>query len=292
MNGTGGLKAAFKAMIGWNRLSEARKAAGWRRYYVWLYRRNVAIATLVCLLPLSLSYVLRKSGSDKHQINGHRYGHLYSRYLTRLKYRRIRLLEIGIGGYGFALGGQSLNAWQAYFPFARIIGCDLEDKRGLATPGTRIRQVDQSSAADLALLARQDGPFDVIIDDGSHLSRHQIFTFLTLFDALVDGGVYVVEDVMSSYWTFGGWDGVHIDDPAFARTCVGWFADLARYVNFDEFESDRGIDPDKLRVARQIGHISFEKNLIAVQKSLAPRGEVAITRLRPAALARSAGTAA
>ena len=43
--------------------------------------------------------------------------------------------------------------------------------------------------------------FDVIIDDGSHIPWHQIFTLETMFDTfLKDGGVYIIEDMETSYW--------------------------------------------------------------------------------------------
>lgn len=277
----------LKRLLRWERWSESRKQALHRRAAVGTYRVRAAFATLVCWLPIPLPTLLRLSGSDKHQPHGHRYGHAYARNFARFRYGRIKLLEIGIGGYGYALGGESLNAWRAYFPRGRIVACDIEHKPGLATHGTRIYQVDQSSAADLAALKQREGPFDIIIDDGSHFSRHQIFTFRHLFDAMNEGGLYVIEDVQTSFWSFGNWDGVHIDSPDFARTCVGYFQALATYLNADEFESDRAVDLDMLGLAGKIGSIQFEKNLIVVERRTGSKGATAIHRMR-AAVARQA----
>ena len=277
----------LKRALGWNRRGEAEKRAVHRRIAVARYRLRAAVATLLCWVPIPLATLLRRAGSDKHQPDGHLYGHAYARAFARFRYRRVKLLEIGIGGYDFSLGGQSLTAWQAYFPRGRIVACDIEDKPGLATAGTRIYRVDQSSEADLAMLREREGPFDIIIDDGSHLSRHQIFTFHRMFDALRDGGVYVIEDVMTSFWRFGGWDGAPIDSPDFAATCVGHFLGLTRYLNADEFESADGVDPALARLAANIGAIWFEKNLILIERREGPKGETAIHRIR-AALARKA----
>lgn len=57
---------------------------------------------------------------------------------------------------------------------------------------------------DLEFLSKIDTQFDVIIDDGSHRSDHQITTFQYLFNNnLKPGGLYVVEDLhccLDSYW--------------------------------------------------------------------------------------------
>lgn len=36
---------------------------------------------------------------------------------------------------------------------------------------------------------------DIIIDDGSHISSHQILTFNVLWDKLKIGGLYFIEDI-------------------------------------------------------------------------------------------------
>ena len=46
-----------------------------------------------------------------------------------------------------------------------------------------------------------EGQFDIIVDDGSHLPWHQLFTFEIMFETwLKPGGLYVIEDVETSYW--------------------------------------------------------------------------------------------
>lgn len=42
-------------------------------------------------------------------------------------------------------------------------------------------------------------PFDILIDDGGHTMRQQIVTFEELFDHVKENGVYLCEDMHSSY---------------------------------------------------------------------------------------------
>jgi hypothetical protein len=228
------------------------------------YRDRYAIAGLLSLLPLGLPKILTLFGSDKQRPGEHSYGATYAASFGPFRYKKIKLLEIGL------LSGASLLSWRCYFPFATAIGMDIEPKPEMAGSRTRIYTADQSSAADLAMIAAKEGPFDIIIDDGSHQNAHQIFTFHQLFDSLRDGGVYVIEDVQTSFWpgevaTFQ-WDGRHIGDPEFHRTCYGEFLELAKYLNQSEFLTLDGTDPVRMALGRRITRIAFEHNLIFVWK--------------------------
>ena len=229
------------------------------------YRERHRIAGLLSLLPIPLPRLLTLFGSDKQQPGQHSYGATYHRLFRPLRYRRLRILEIGV------LAGELLLAWRAYFPRAVTIGLDIDDKAALAVGRrTRIHRGDQSSAEDLERVCSAEGPFDIVIDDGSHQNRHQLFTFLHVFTHLKDGGYYVIEDVQTSFWTAfrGGsqWDGRAIADPAFGQTCYGWFLELAKYLNHAEFETLAGADAGMLALGQAIRRIAFEHNLIVVEK--------------------------
>ena len=52
----------------------------------------------------------------------------------------------------------------------------------------------------LRSLGDQYGPFDLIIDDGSHVNAHILASFNALFgDYLKPGGFYVIEDLDTAY---------------------------------------------------------------------------------------------
>ena len=48
-------------------------------------------------------------------------------------------------------------------------------------------------------------PIDILIDDGGHTMKQQITTFNVLFDHVKMNGLYVCEDLHTSYWyEYGG----------------------------------------------------------------------------------------
>jgi hypothetical protein len=257
------IKRLMKNAIGWDSKSE-------RDRYIFRYRLSSLLADAISLFPVPLWRLFSMFGSDKHKPGWHSYGHTYGASFRPRKYRRVKLLEIGIGGYEDAPGGRSLLAWQAFFPFGRIVAGDIVPKQDLGGTRRQIVQLDQSSARDLQQLVVHEAPFDIIIDDGSHFNAHQIFTFEQLWGGLKDGGIYVVEDVQTSFWKGDvagvDWDGADISDPAFSRTCYGYFLELAKYVNYAEFRPGVAVALDLIAFSKQIRQITFEHNLIIIQK--------------------------
>lgn len=136
---------------------------------------------------------------ETHQgIRTHKYPHhleIYERFFARFKEVPSTVLEIGI-----AQGG-SLELWKRYFGSqARIIGVDIQDRKGLeARIHADIFTGDQANPEFWNEIMPRIGPLDILIDDGSHQSRDQIITFACLFPHLKDGGLYVCEDIHTSY---------------------------------------------------------------------------------------------
>jgi hypothetical protein len=87
-----------------------------------------------------------------------------------------------------------------------LIGVDV-DPRCAQFDGNGIEIVigDQEDRAFLRALRERVQPADVVIDDGGHTMKKQIATFEEMLPAIADGGIYLVEDLHTSYWReFGG----------------------------------------------------------------------------------------
>lgn len=128
---------------------------------------------------------------------------IYSKHFGHLRDRAPNILEIGVAD------GGSLEIWRSYFGAkAKITGLDINPKcKKSEEPGTRIYIGDQGDRDLLKRIAVENGPFDLIVEDGSHYFEHQILAFETLFEHLADGGSFVCEDIQTSYLDddeFGG----------------------------------------------------------------------------------------
>ena len=145
-----------------------------------------------------------RHGTDKWGL--HFYTPLYHRLFSHLRDKPVRLLEIGIGGYAHrSVGGASLAMWADYFPRASIVGMDVVPKTLSLDPRIKTVVGSQDDAAFLARLSREYGPFDIVIDDGSHLPNDVVATFRALFPRLADDALYVIEDVQTTFWPqYGG----------------------------------------------------------------------------------------
>lgn len=140
---------------------------------------------------MNFTSVFNKHGTDKGDI-WHKYGPAYEFILGRYRDKPIRILEIGV------YDGASLRSWMDIFPLAKIIGMDRGTKFVDPTGRAGVILGDQGNAQDLLGISAR-GPFDIIIDDGSHLPLDQQLSFNTLWGALNPGGVYVIEDLEVSY---------------------------------------------------------------------------------------------
>lgn len=146
--------------------------------------------------PCSLDKVAVLNGfiTDKTQ-HGHGYSKLYEQYFGRLRDDPIKLLEIGLAA------GHSAQMWRKYFTTGQIYVMDvtLDSNQYQPTNGLTLIQGDQTNIEFLKYVNEQYGPFDIIIDDASHIGEFSKITFDCLFPLLKSGGFYVVEDLQTSY---------------------------------------------------------------------------------------------
>ncbi|SIQ61615.1 MULTISPECIES: class I SAM-dependent methyltransferase [Acidiphilium] len=144
-------------------------------------------------VDLSLNEIGLKNGTDKSS-SYHNYLNFYEQYFSKIRSRKLNILEIGV------LDGASLRTWEEYFSNSTIVGADIVPSAKFHEAGRiKIELLDQSNIEELTRLAVKYGPFDLIIEDGSHMWEHQITSLRTLFPFLKSSGIYIVEDLQTNY---------------------------------------------------------------------------------------------
>ncbi|MDP3085098.1 MAG: hypothetical protein Q8N44_15595 [Rubrivivax sp.] len=133
---------------------------------------------------------------------GHKWWHYfqtYERVMVDLRKRPIRFLEVGV------YRGGSLAMWRQYLhPDSVIVGLDIDPECArfdAPASQTHVRIGDQSDTVFLGRVFAEFGPFDVIIDDGSHVCSHMIKTFgFAFLNGLGERGIYMAEDTHANFW--------------------------------------------------------------------------------------------
>ena len=194
----------------------------------------------------------------------------YDRHFSRFRNKKVRILEIGI-----YLGG-SLDMWKYYFgPDAFILGVDIDPNCAqYAQENVKIEIGDQADPSFLKKLKANYEPFDIIIDDGGHQMHQQITSLKFLFEHLKDGGIYLVEDLHTSYWK--EFQGGYLRRNTFIEYSKGLIDELnyAHIKNGAIFSSDRAgwisglhfydsmLFIEKRKLSVPVSHITGDPELI------------------------------
>lgn len=154
----------------------------------------------------------RQSKPVTDKISSHRYHFLYNELLP-FSDKPLKLLEIGLGcgmGYG---PGASAAIWPKLFPNAEIFFVEVDGEcvkkwqSHIDELGIKIFVGSQHDVDFLKNIIVPEGPFDVIIDDGSHSDRSMLISLFTLLhaDAVKPGGLYFVEDMLTNFESYGSY---------------------------------------------------------------------------------------
>jgi len=132
-----------------------------------------------------------------------KYFYPYSRHFGKFRNKKPVVMEIGVQS------GGSTRMWLDYFgPGLQYYGFDIDPnctKYASPDEGIRIFIVDQSDETQLEIATKDLPAPDIVIDDGGHYMKQQIITFQVLYPKLKSGGVYLCEDLHSSYMRhYGG----------------------------------------------------------------------------------------
>jgi hypothetical protein len=201
----------------------------------------------------------------------HKWMHYFKPYqnvISHFDKQPIRMLEIGV------YKGGSLKMWRNYLgPESIIVGIDIDSscqQFERQKENVFVRIGDQSNQKFLGEVIQEFGPFDFILDDGSHICSHMIASFNYLFlCGLKNGGIYMAEDTHSNFW------------PEFRDSSYS-FLDLSKdlvdlmHAHYWEHHSERSFRKDHSqrvekisvpRICSEISEIKFNDSLVTIYKN-------------------------
>ncbi|MFN3299527.1 MAG: class I SAM-dependent methyltransferase [Sediminibacterium sp.] len=183
------------------------------------------------------------------------YFEIYDRYFRRYINKEVNVLEIGI------YRGGSLEMWKNYFgDKAKIFGVDVDPScKSYEEENISIFIGSQEDETFINSLKKQLPKLDIIIDDGGHHMKQQKTSFNLLYDHLKEDGIYLCEDVHTSYWEeFGGGYKNKNSFVEFSKAIVdslnGWYSE----------EKGFGID----KYTTSLKSVSFFDSIVVFEKGL------------------------
>ena len=195
---------------------ESNKIIHWT-HYAKLSKINVGsfvidwdkVITFNDLYPEMCNHLNEISKLEREFLSGHHnrshkllhYFEVYNRHFEKFYNKDINIMEIGVNE------GGSLQLWKKMFsPKSKIIGLDINPNcKSMEDEQIDIYIGDQSNREFWSKIKSEIPKLDILIDDGGHTMEQQIVTFEEMFPHVKDGGVYLCEDVQTSYREdFGG----------------------------------------------------------------------------------------
>lgn len=180
------------------------------------------------------------------------YFEVYERYFSVYRGTPLRRLEIGVPQ------GGSLELWRKYFgPDAAIYGVDINAQSAACVDEpNKIMIGSQADPVFLNRVIEKLGSPNIVLDDGSHIAEHQIASFKALYPALKEGGLYVLEDLHTSYWK--GFQG------GYQR--AGTAIELAKQLTDDLHHWYHG---ELIRFTTDIGAVHVHDSMVIIEKRAA-----------------------
>lgn len=149
-----------------------------------------------------------KYGTDKSS-DTYDYLRKYELFFQYFREEKINVLELGV------FRGESMYAFGApddgYFKNARVIGADITPGAEENMPNPKNFLLLDASIEELLEKLKVLNP-SIVIDDASHLWSHQIKALFILWDFIPSGGLYIIENINTSFKNSGfeGFDDANV----------------------------------------------------------------------------------
>lgn len=210
----------------------------------------------------------KQNGTDKSSLY-HNYLNKYEFFLKKWKQKEIILLELGV------YKGASLEMWKNYFQKATIYGVDwnsdcakyksklsssfeqaVSHEHKHESKNCNVIIGDLGSESFLDEIGKLSP--NIIIDDASHLWSHQIKAICYLLPKIKSAGVFIMEDLTTSFSTFRymGYDDATISTYEFCSA-------LSEIVCSGEYLQNNNLTMNLLPLKKEIEELAMQIEMIS-----------------------------
>lgn len=194
--------------------------------------------------------------NSERQINKWKhYFEIYDGHFQKFRNKEVVILEVGV------FQGGSLQLWKSYFGVhAKIFGIDINPAcKNLEEENISIFIGSQSDRNFLRSVKERIPPVDILIDDGGHTMLQQIITFEELFAMVKNDGVYLCEDLHTSYWLEYG--GGHKRRGTFIEYSKNFIDKLNAY-----HSEQKSLQPDSF--TKSVASLHYYDSILVIEKHL------------------------
>jgi cephalosporin hydroxylase len=186
------------------------------------------------------------------------YFDVYDRHFSKYRGKEIVLLEIG------TFHGGSLQMWKSYFgDKAKIYGIDINPNcKEVEEENIEIFIGSQSDRKFLREVRSNIPPIDILIDDGGHTMLQQIVSFEELFDHIKPDGVYLCEDIHTSYWM--DWGGGYKRKGTFVEYSKNFIDKINAYNS-----RQKSFQPDSF--TKSVNSLHYYDSMLVIEKKPTPK---------------------
>lgn len=187
------------------------------------------------------------------------YFDIYHKHLNNYRNKNVTLVEVGVQN------GGSLDMWSTYMrPDSKIIGIDID-------PACASLVYNKSNIN--VVIGNQEDPkfwdqflvtipeIDIFIDDGGHKMRQQIVTFEKVFPKLKVGGIYICEDIHTSYWNDQGGSGYKK-----STSFIEYAKDFVDVLHYNWKQETNDVLEHKNKLATDLSGLYFYDSVVVFEK--------------------------
>jgi SAM-dependent methyltransferase len=169
---------------------------------------------------------------------------LYEMIFLPIRTKAKKVLEIGVQS------GNSIRLWKNFFPETHVYGWDIDPASMFKEDRITTSIINHDDKVQVSNALKSIGEdIDVVIDDGSHRMNSQQSLLAWCLKHVRSGGIYVTEDIGTSFPTKGASYGLAPDGSNSTYKCLDTFVYTGKFYSTYVSREEKSYIEDNTKVA-------------------------------------------